>query len=155
MGGNNAPDNIVELTPEEHYTAHLLLIKIYPFCSKLIYAANMMCLNLQGQRSSNKRYGWLKKKFSNLQRERMKTFRHSDDTKQFLSKLSKGRDLGKTKSAMTRDLMSKNSIGKNSKYISTPVGKFDSRKSAAEFYKISPKTISSWVNKYPDKFFYI
>ena len=30
LGGNNTKENLVDLTPEEHYIAHLLLIKIYP-----------------------------------------------------------------------------------------------------------------------------
>jgi hypothetical protein len=29
MGGDNSPANIVALTPEEHYVAHQLLVKMY------------------------------------------------------------------------------------------------------------------------------
>jgi hypothetical protein len=30
MGGTDDEENLVELTPEEHYVAHQLLVKIYP-----------------------------------------------------------------------------------------------------------------------------
>lgn len=58
MGGNDSDANLVDLTPEEHYTAHLLLVKLYPNNPKLIIAASMMTVN----RNTNKRYGWLRRK---------------------------------------------------------------------------------------------
>ena len=30
LGGSNKKENLVKLTPEEHYVAHQLLVKIYP-----------------------------------------------------------------------------------------------------------------------------
>ncbi len=60
MGGNDDAVNLIDLTPEEHYTAHLLLVKIYPNNHKLIYAANMMTVG--GGRMNNRKYGWLKRK---------------------------------------------------------------------------------------------
>lgn len=59
MGGSNLFANLVLLTPEEHYVAHQLLVKIYPGNKSLIYAARMMCV---GSNRSNKLYGWLKRK---------------------------------------------------------------------------------------------
>ena len=58
MGGTNEQSNLVDLTPEEHYVSHLLLVKIYKNNAKLVYAAHKMC---QG-RNTNKLYGWLRKK---------------------------------------------------------------------------------------------
>lgn len=58
LGGTDDPDNIVCLTPEEHYVAHQLLIKIYNDV-RLVYAANMMVPN----RISNKIYGWIRRRF--------------------------------------------------------------------------------------------
>lgn len=63
MGGVNTPENLVKLTPEEHYLAHLLLVKIYPDISKLIYACSMMCSTRLG-RQSNKSYGWVRRAFA-------------------------------------------------------------------------------------------
>lgn len=56
-------DNLAVLTPEEHYLAHQLLVKIYPDNHLLINAAAMMIPN----RPSNKMYGWLKRRFSAAQ----------------------------------------------------------------------------------------
>lgn len=61
MGGTNDKSNIVVLTPEEHYLAHQLLVKIYPDNRKLIYAVNMMCVG-SDRRPNNKRFGWLRRK---------------------------------------------------------------------------------------------
>jgi hypothetical protein len=60
LGGTDCKTNLVNLTPEEHYLAHQLLIKIYPNNSKLVYAAVMMIPN----RPSNKLYGWIKRRQS-------------------------------------------------------------------------------------------
>jgi hypothetical protein len=58
MGGSDDPNNLVALTPEEHYVAHQLLVKIYPNNSLLVFAAHKMCCG----RFNNKLYGWLKRK---------------------------------------------------------------------------------------------
>lgn len=63
IGGTNELSNLVNLTPEEHYLAHQLLVKIYPDNYKLVKAAAMMIPN----RPSNKMYGWLKRRFSEAQ----------------------------------------------------------------------------------------
>lgn len=65
MGGNDENSNLVKLKPEEHYIAHLLLVKIYPKNDKLVRAAAMMVSN----RPSNKLYGWLRRRFSKVQSE--------------------------------------------------------------------------------------
>jgi hypothetical protein len=64
MNGDNSKDNLVDLTPEEHHTAHLLLVKIYPGHIGLVKAAVMMSMNLHGNRPKNKLYGWLRRKHS-------------------------------------------------------------------------------------------
>ena len=58
MGGTDDLNNLVDLTPEEHYLAHLLLCRIYPANPKLASAAMMMCANRKG----NKVYGWLRRR---------------------------------------------------------------------------------------------
>jgi hypothetical protein len=64
MNGDNSVENLVDLTPEEHYLAHQLLVKIYPSEYGLIKAAVMMCMNTGGNRPTNKLYGWLRRKHS-------------------------------------------------------------------------------------------
>ena len=68
MGGSNDQNNLVKLTPEEHYVAHQILVKIYPGNTKLVQAAMMMCRG----RNNNKIYGWLRRKFSTNQSTKMK-----------------------------------------------------------------------------------
>ena len=65
LGGTDSNENIVVLTPEEHYVAHQLLVKLYPDHSGLVYAANKMCIGHDKHgRKNNKRYSWLKRKYS-------------------------------------------------------------------------------------------
>lgn len=64
LGGSDHYTNLVWLTPEEHYVAHLLLVKMNPGNVKLVYAALMMTAKGTGHRRSNKLYGWIKRKVS-------------------------------------------------------------------------------------------
>jgi hypothetical protein len=62
MGGSDDSSNLVKLTPEAHYVAHQLLVKIYPGNHKLIFAANMMKVDQSNRRANNKIYGWIRRK---------------------------------------------------------------------------------------------
>jgi len=62
MGGNNGANNIVDLTAEEHYVAHQLLVKIYPDNFKLVYAAWAMSMSNEFAIRNNKRFGWIRRK---------------------------------------------------------------------------------------------
>jgi hypothetical protein len=64
MNGSDDATNLIRLTPEEHVIAHLLLVKIYPYESKLVYAANWMTNRV----NNNKQYGWLKREFSKIEK---------------------------------------------------------------------------------------
>ena len=64
MGGSDNIDNLVELTPEEHFVAHQLLVKIYPKNRKLILALSGMCTNSCKNPRNNKWYGWIRRKMS-------------------------------------------------------------------------------------------
>lgn len=63
MGGDNSKTNLVDLTAEEHFVAHQLLVKIYPDESKLVYAASWM----RSRVANNKQYGWIRRKFTAAQ----------------------------------------------------------------------------------------
>jgi hypothetical protein len=71
LGGTDVRENIVALTPEEHYVAHQLLVKMYPKEHKLVHAANMMTVASNGKRSKNKRYRWLKERHIRVCRARV------------------------------------------------------------------------------------
>jgi hypothetical protein len=73
MGGSNDKENLVKLTPEEHYVAHQLLVKIYPNNPPLVKAAAMMVPN----RPNNKMYGWIRRQFSLVQSESQKGKKNS------------------------------------------------------------------------------
>ena len=64
IGGPDIKENIVNFSARQHFVAHQLLVKIYPEHSKLIFAANMMCVDSNGNRITNRRYGWIKEKLS-------------------------------------------------------------------------------------------
>lgn len=66
VGGSDDKNNIAILTPEEHFLAHLLLVKIYPNEPKLVYAAIRMTQHHTNERINNKLYGWLKRKRSEI-----------------------------------------------------------------------------------------
>jgi len=64
MGGGNEAGNIVELTGEEHYVAHQLLVKMYPASRHLSHAAALMATRCTG----NKLYGWIKRRMAHEMR---------------------------------------------------------------------------------------
>lgn len=64
MDGSDDFENIVELTPREHFIAHLLLVKIYPKNYRLVYAARRMT---HGNKRSNRLCGWLKLRYALIQ----------------------------------------------------------------------------------------
>lgn len=64
LGGDDCPTNLVKLTPEEHFVAHQLLVKIHPNNSKLAFAAHLMTTHTTNRRAGNKLYGWLRRKLS-------------------------------------------------------------------------------------------
>jgi len=71
IGGTDETSNLVELTPEEHYVAHQLLIKIYPDVDGLVYAANKMTVSSKTVKRNNKRYGWLKRRYQRICKKRV------------------------------------------------------------------------------------
>jgi hypothetical protein len=62
MNGGDEPENIVNLTPEEHYLAHQLLIKMYPDVRGLASATQLMTVHHTDSRTTNKLFGWIRRK---------------------------------------------------------------------------------------------
>lgn len=62
MGGTDDYENLVQLTPEEHYLAHQLLIKMYPTIPGLAHAAQLMTVHHTDGRTTNKLFGWIRRK---------------------------------------------------------------------------------------------
>lgn len=97
MGGTDDKENLVELTPEEHYVAHQLLVKIYPENKTLIHAAVMMIPN----RPSNKLYGWLRRK----QSERMKESQAGSGNSQYGKRWIHNKELKESKRIPKNDYL--------------------------------------------------
>jgi len=73
MGGTDDQHNLVRLTGREHFVAHLLLVKIYPHDSKLVYAA----MRMAHQCNSGRYYEWLRKRHSENVSDMMLGNKHS------------------------------------------------------------------------------
>jgi hypothetical protein len=61
LGGSDDPSNLTRLSPEEHYVAHQLLVKLNPGHAGLIWAATLMTKGASG-RQNNKLFGWLRRR---------------------------------------------------------------------------------------------
>lgn len=61
LGGSNNKSNLVKLTPEEHFLAHQLLVKIYPNVAGLTNAVIFMCTINDKNIRTNKIYGWIRR----------------------------------------------------------------------------------------------
>ena len=118
MGGSDDPSNLVCLTPEEHFVAHQLLVKINPSEKKLIYAAWAMT---HGSARNNKKFGWLKR----LRSEAQKNMTLSKEAREKISLSKKGKKISPERAAAlhearrnftvtdeTRLLLSKTMTGK-------------------------------------------
>ena len=63
LGGSDDKTNLINLLPEEHVVAHLLLAKIHPNNNKLTFAAfAMTCGFNKCNRLTNKEYRWVREK---------------------------------------------------------------------------------------------
>lgn len=110
MGGNNAKENIARLTPEEHFVAHQLLVKIYPNNAKLVFAVLMM--TRKSHNRSNKIYGWIRRKLVETQRNKIVSL----ETRKKIGLHSKGKQysLGLKRSEETKLKISLSKTGKPS-----------------------------------------
>lgn len=91
MGGSDEKENIVALTPEEHYVAHQLLVKIYPNVKGLIYAVIAMTGLGRGVPRRNKLYAWVRKRQSQEMRGKPSPWKGKRFTPEQLRKISDGR----------------------------------------------------------------
>ena len=109
MGGKDASDNLVDLTPEEHFLCHQLLARIHrdtEHYHKLIFA--VQCMTRMGPNrkgfSKLKTFGWIKREVANAlsainkgkpksqaMRDKLSSRVISDETKAKISQSLKGR----------------------------------------------------------------
>lgn len=67
LKGTDAAVNLVTLTAEEHFVAHLLLVKLHPDNLGILSAAHIMASSGNTPRPNNKIYGWLRRRMAILQ----------------------------------------------------------------------------------------
>ena len=112
MGGTDDVENIVELTGEEHYVAHQLLVKMNPGNSKLAYATMAMAK----QASGNKAFGWLRRRAAKalIGNKHTLGYKHSKESceRMRVAQLRIRTRLGKSHSAETRAKISELQVGK-------------------------------------------
>lgn len=121
LGGSDEISNIVELTPREHFLAHLLLYRIYPDKHEMVYAFWMMSNRFKN--FSSRVYEEAKLAFSKTISERMCGENHpmfgKNHTKETINKISKKRKEqgnyweGKTHTSESKIKMSKSAKNKN------------------------------------------
>jgi len=157
LGGTDAKENIVNLYPEEHYLAHLLLCKLNKGNSKLLYAAMNMTSGsmINNGKRNNKAYGWLRRHYAesisgdnnpsrrtpNLQKEAAKKRvgqKRTEETKAKMSLAQKGRTFSEeTKQKMSiaaknKPLVSLETREKLSAKSKGRVGPWDGKKQPAD-----------------------
>lgn len=90
LNGSDDASNIAFLTPEEHFLAHQLLVKIYPNSPPLVNAAIIMTTHHTTVRANNKLFGWLRRRASESRKQWLQENGHP---KGFLGKHHKDEDL--------------------------------------------------------------
>lgn len=107
MNGTDDKENIVELTPEEHFVAHQLLVKMYPEVDKLIFALVVM----SGKNpTTNKLFGWHRRKLAETQR-RLKTGKKMPPRDPEHTRKIAEANTGKRHTQETKDRISQKKLG--------------------------------------------
>lgn len=96
MNGSDDKSNIAILTPEEHFVAHVLLVKIHPEVRLLIIAVARMC---KGKgRKRRKLYGWLKRRHAEYMKKCMTGANNPNYGTMWIHKGNENRKIEKTDS---------------------------------------------------------
>ena len=122
LGGLDVEENLVLLTPKEHYIAHLLLVEIYPNNNKMIYA--LWCMSHvefknpyvdsteRQYKVGSRQYARIRESFSKTMSESKLGHTVSIETREKISETLKGRKL-KPRSEQHRRRLSEAMMGKN------------------------------------------
>jgi hypothetical protein len=82
LGGDNNKCNLVELTAKEHFLCHRLLVEIYPYNDKLLYALWLMAIGKKRWKTNDpykmsiRSYELLKNKFIQKSKNKKITDKH-------------------------------------------------------------------------------
>jgi hypothetical protein len=100
LGGTDDKENLAILTPEEHFLAHQLLIKLNPGHRGLVYAVQMMTHHHTNARTNNKLFGWIRRRMALAMSEQTRTrLKENGHPKGMLGKKHTGSGLEKVLAA--------------------------------------------------------
>lgn len=108
LGGGDWQVNLVRLTPEEHYLAHQLLVKMHPNDKNLACAV----VRMSGGNTGNKAYGWIRRKVAEATRDRLKGVPLSEEHKSAMRVAAKNRKKAPPVSEETKQKMSESARNK-------------------------------------------
>ena len=92
LGGSNEKTNLAFLTAEEHWVAHLLLVKMNPGNHKLVFACKAMSMTGGNtKRTTNKMFGWIRREYRDATSKRQKGCVISQERRDKTSATLKGR----------------------------------------------------------------
>lgn len=92
VGGSNDRTNLTLLTAEEHWLVHLLLTRIYPGNTRLVYACQAMTMTGgNNKRTTNKLFGRVRREYAEATSRRQKGRVVSQEQRDNISKALKGR----------------------------------------------------------------
>jgi hypothetical protein len=92
LGGSDNKSNLALLTAEEHWIAHLLLVKMNPGVDKLIYACQAMSMTGgNSSRTTNKMFGWIRREYASAVSRKNTGKEVSSEHREKISKALKGR----------------------------------------------------------------
>lgn len=74
LGGTDDKENLAILTPDEHFLAHQLLVKLNPGHRGLVYAVQMMTNHHTDARINNKLFGWIRRRMALAMSEQTKSW---------------------------------------------------------------------------------
>tara|TARA_R110000772_G_scaffold1453_9_gene4965 strand:+ start:162 stop:770 length:609 start_codon:yes stop_codon:yes gene_type:complete len=148
MGGTDDPDNIVLLTPEEHYVAHQLLCKMYPKQSGLWHAACMMTSSSgTGPKRNNKLYGWIRRGISENMKGENNPMRRFPEKNPFARKGKDHPGYGRIVSEHERAAARRAKLGdKNPNYGIKPWNHGQANEISLEMWSRADKYYSWWIN---------
>lgn len=138
MGGDDSKDNLVQLTPEEHFLAHKLLCKIYPHIKGLRYA--LICLTWGDKRTNNKLVGHFRKLHAATVGEASRKRWLDDDYKNYMRECSKFERTDELKERIRNSL---NEYYNSGRYDPTEISMKMKEKHKNGFFEDSYKKISN------------
>jgi hypothetical protein len=166
LGGSDSPENLVHLTPREHYIAHYLLSKFLSESAEMRFAFSLMSAN---NTVKSREFEKIRERVE-FPRRRIHTPKgwfvsvtaaanaHKTTTGVISSKANSDRIFNKEYYYEYSDkdgiFFTQRQTGKHrSKRVYTPAGIFPSVRSAGAYYQVYHSTISKWCKTRPKEFY--